>query len=477
MTETGHKTPDGRSVKVNGNGSVEDVKRAKKERLLVKSATLIATLKRDPESRELFTRWQRHMQAQSTPAGTPTDMQTVYNYLQWTVVPVREMDKPLLDIDEEDLEGYWIDLEQFNKSSPVAYKKGLKRLFRWLARKVEGKQDYYTELAEGMGKVGQTVRKIGDSDILTKEQVYLLINTAHTPRQKAMLAFMWDSGCRPGDEIPALQVSDLKFMPKGYATIKIRWTKRGVNMQRDVLLKESVPYLRPWISENETPWLFPSASQRNLGGMLGSDGIASMFRKVVARAIRENPGKLPTLPPAKNTRNGNGKNQGITPYIIRHSRISEWLKRSGKATIPIATVANQAGTSIGEIQRTYFHAEQAEHHKNLMISEGDLPPEDTETFQPQYATCPSCKVQVPLDIPFCGCGYVLDDELRGQQMPVPPGNLERMVADQVRGVINAMAARGEVDFNIVAGRVRGPEESQEEFEARAGVKKDQKKVA
>lgn len=459
--------PDGRSVKVNGNGSVEDVKRAKKERLLVKSARLIKSLD-DKESQELFTRWQRHMQAQSTSAGTPTQMQTVYNYLGWTVVPVREIGKPLLAITDQDMESYWVDLEQFNKTSPLAYKKGMKRLFLWLARKVEGKLEYYEGLADGIGKVGTPVRQLGDSDILTKEQVYILIDTAPTSREKAMLAFMWDSGCRPEDEIPPLKIDDLKFLSQKYATLKIRWTKRGINQQRDVLLKESVPYLRVWIADNKTPWLFPSESRRNYGGMLGEKGITGMFRRIVVKAIKENPGKLPTLPQHKRTRNGNGKNQGITPYIFRHSRISEWLKRSGNATIPIATVAAQAGTSILQIQRTYFHAEQAEHHRNLMVSEGDLPEDaEGETFQPEFLVCPNCKLEVPKDVPFCGCGYVLDEQLRKQQVPTKPDMelIKEAIKEQMAELLES--AGKPIDFINVQSHAPPQEgETEEEFNAR-----------
>jgi integrase len=50
---------------------------------------------------------------------------------------------------------------------------------------------------------------------------------------------------------------------------------------------------------------------------------------------------------------------GITPYSLRHS----WITRALAKGVPIAIVAELAGTSVAMIQRTYSHV--CDHHKLL----------------------------------------------------------------------------------------------------------------
>ena len=80
-------------------------------------------------------------------------------------------------------------------------------------------------------------------DILTKEEVFEIIDHAGSLRDKALFGLLYESGCRVG-EILSMKVKNIEFLDNGGAAATFPQGKTGA---RRVLIFNFASYLRQWI--------------------------------------------------------------------------------------------------------------------------------------------------------------------------------------------------------------------------------------
>ncbi len=100
--------------------------------------------------------------------------------------------------------------------------------------------------------------------ILTEDEIKRMFKVADRGREKAMISFMYESGCRCPDELLHMKVSDVEFDEYG-AKVKLTSGKVG---SRTIRIIASVPSLKVWINEEHPDprldnWLWVSKSDRN----------------------------------------------------------------------------------------------------------------------------------------------------------------------------------------------------------------------
>ena len=94
-------------------------------------------------------------------------------------------------------------------------------------------------------------------EILTKEDIKKMIDAARTPRDRAIISVLYESGCRVG-EFLSMRIKNVSF--DRYGAVIVVHGKTGY---RRIRLVSSVPYLAEWMnshpfSEDPEAWLWIS---------------------------------------------------------------------------------------------------------------------------------------------------------------------------------------------------------------------------
>ena len=134
------------------------------------------------------------------------------------------------------------------------------------------------------------------SDLLTPEEVAGLLSAARSPRDRALITVLWESGARIG-EIGNLRVREVVAAPIGY-TLDIA----GKTGSRMPLVVSSAPYLRQWLHAHPLG-VDPIAPLWTLkdGALMPYWTIAKMIKTVFQRA---------------------GITKRAHPHLFRHSRVT-----------------------------------------------------------------------------------------------------------------------------------------------------------
>lgn len=118
------------------------------------------------------------------------------------------------------------------------YKKALKSYYRW---KTGEQHPDCLGFMRTHPKESQKP-KIDNEELLDTGMVEKFINQASNPRDKALLALLWDSGARIS-ELLSLEWRDLVFKEDNLISVRIR---NGKNRPRKIFVTESVPLLIDW---------------------------------------------------------------------------------------------------------------------------------------------------------------------------------------------------------------------------------------
>lgn len=141
--------------------------------------------------------------------------------------------KPLISWNQKDMTGYILQMknEGYADSFIESTKFLLKKFFTWLKK---------PKVIEGI-KVKNFKRKLKSTEILTPDDVDKLIETANNNRDKALIAFIFESGARI-NEILSIKVKDLQETEAGLKVL-IPATKTGEDY-RPCLCVHSGQYIR-----------------------------------------------------------------------------------------------------------------------------------------------------------------------------------------------------------------------------------------
>jgi|Deesub1362A_J573_1020465.scaffolds.fasta_scaffold00834_25 integrase len=234
-------------------------------------------------------------------------------------------DKPFTEWTRDDIVAIleWVD-ERVRKEglSPWTkreYKKTLKKFFKWLGKKEL--VDWFT-----IGEI--KTRKFPD-ELLTEDEIRRLLEACKNPRDRALIAVLWESGCRAG-ELGNMRVRDVEFTEDG------AWVKLfGKTGEKVVLLPFSTMYLSEWINAHPDPrpdnWLWVTLGRENYGSQMDYDAIRILLRKVAQRA---------------------GVKKKVNPHIFRHTRATE-LAKAGWSEVEMCLYM---GWEIGsKMPRIYIH--------------------------------------------------------------------------------------------------------------------------
>lgn len=283
---------------------------------------------------------------------------------------------------------------RFKKSTMRDLKLTLRKFFRWM-RNTEGFPEevswYKTHIKYESIK--------SPEDMLSEEEVKRMIEARDTPRDRAFIATLYESGCRIG-ELLSLELSHVKF--DDYGALLLVNGKTGF---RRVRVISAVPYLTEMINKHprrndgKAPlWISEHYKEMNYGSAV------QLLKRAALRA---------------------GISKRVNPHNFRHSRasfVANYLTE--------AQMNEYFGWSQGsDMTSIYVHLSGRNVDEALLKLNGiETPAKKTESLLTPKK-CPRCRVQNQATNRFCSrCGIALDKET---EFEVIKQGIERKEADAV----------------------------------------------
>lgn len=220
--------------------------------------------------------------------------------------------------------------------------------------------------------------------ILTQSEIERLIEACRNPRDKALISYLYESGCRKG-ELVSIRIENVSFTDFG-ATVTIPKGKTG---PRTIPVVYAASYLRQWIDGHPTKGacdpLFCSLQEPF--GQFSFSGLSHLMRTLKKRT---------------------GIKKDLYPHLFRHSRASHLANQFTEQQLK-QYLGWTAGSNMASI---YVHLSQRDIQNAVLKAYGIEPnKEDKESFK--VGRCPRCKEVNPDTVLYCGkCGLPLKEEFR-----------------------------------------------------------------
>jgi len=201
--------------------------------------------------------------------------------------------KPLDSWNKNDVNDYIINLQKdYKKGTVELSKRRLKKFFKWA-----GKSDIVDHI-----KVKMVKNALQSSDILTTDEINILIDNTPSTLYKALIAFLFESGARI-NEVLTMRVKEFKETDKGLIA-SIPQTKTGKDY-RPCLCVFSSQYIRNHIA-------YSALNPDDLVFGIKTVAIWEMLRKIAKKA---------------------GITKPVHAHSFRHSQASDMVKRGYQESI------------------------------------------------------------------------------------------------------------------------------------------------
>ncbi|MCZ7608520.1 MAG: site-specific integrase [Planctomycetota bacterium] len=296
---------------------------------------------------------------------------------------VRLVDK---DLDQYTKDDVMVMVEQIERWPHSEYTKHtnkvvLKRFFRWLRNTG---RDYPEEVKWIRANVRKDrVKLVGDGDLVTPQEVELLIETAQSARDKAFVSTLYESGARVG-EIGTLRVRDVVFEKVG-CRLNL-WGKTGA---RPVLVVNSTHYLAAWLAvhpdrRNRDAPLWVNTGNTHRGEQMNYANIRKLLYLLFKRA---------------------GIRKRSKAHNFRHACASHLAPHLTEAMMNHRFGWVQAS----RMPAVYVHLNGKDVDGQILRLHGIDAGKDGGTAAPQARSCARCEYVNPASFQFCGrCGGALD---------------------------------------------------------------------
>lgn len=272
-----------------------------------------------------------------------------------------------------------IENQSYTAHTKHDYKIVVKRFFKWL----RGTKNYPDEV-EWIKTTIKEANTMIPEDLHTEEDINKLIDAAKHPRDKAMVAFLYESGCRVG-ELLSLKIKNVVFDELGAIV-----TLNGKTGMRKIMVVSSVPHLSTWIENHpirdnpESPLWIPISNHNRSDPVLYPN-----FRLILNQL-----GKKANI------------NKKMNPHSFRHSRATHMASH-----LTEAQMNNYFGWVQGsKMAGTYVHMSGRDMNNAILKMNGLKSKEEVkQEFSPKK--CKRCEMVNSPNGKFCmRCGAPLDTE-------------------------------------------------------------------
>ncbi len=255
----------------------------------------------------------------------------------------------------------WAGSLEVGESTRALYLTLVRRFYRWLY----GSKGYPKAVAWAKPKARRRLPRM----LLTRGEVERMASVADSPRDRAIVLVLYESGMRAG-ELLSLRVGDVSF--DRYGAVVVVSGKTG---DRRIRLVDSAQALREWLryhpgrGDPEAP-LWASRS-----GALGYHGLRKLMGRLAEKAaVRKR----------------------VTPHLFRHSRMTELAKILREPELRIVA----GWTPSSRTPAIYMHLSGADVEEKILKARGLIA---------EGVRCPSCSYVNPEQASYCmSCGAKLE---------------------------------------------------------------------
>lgn len=276
----------------------------------------------------------------------------------------------------------------------------LKKFYKWLRKTDEAPKEVKwikTSLKNNLHKLPE--------DLLTEDEIEKLINSAYDPREKALVAILYESGCRIG-EIANIQIKNINFDDYG-----ARVSVNGKTGARVIRLISSVPYLQEWLDRhpdkiNPEVYLFVNKNNKQPLSYTRFSVILKRLAKIA---------KI---------------NKRIYPHLFRHSRATYLANKLTEAQLKSVMGWTQSSKQCS----TYVHLSGRDTDDAILKIYGIKNNEDgKEKRKLDPKKCTRCEQVNEATNKFCKrCGFILDKEERDKMIQL---DNRKQKADEIMDVL------------------------------------------
>lgn len=328
---------------------------------------------------------------------------TRIHYLRMLESFCPQCSKPFSEVTKDDVVSYLSYLSQYKtkvyhkKMSPASirhYKTALKYFFVW----INGHEGVPHCVKFIKRERREEMRKL-PKDMLSTEEIRKMIEAAPNPRDKAMVAILYESACRAG-ELLDMKVGDIKLDKYGAVA-----SVSGKTGDRRIRLIDSVPDLQVWLNchplrdnPNAPLWTAVGLRVKRENEINGANRLIYHAKPLYIKGLQHRLWKIAKWA---------GIQKRVHPHLFRHSRLTELAKKGFRE----AELKIFAGwTELSKSPATYIHLSGADVDRKLLEAAGVL---EEEALQPDEnlkpTKCPRCLQKNPIGAKFCyQCSLALD---------------------------------------------------------------------
>lgn len=249
--------------------------------------------------------------------------------------------------------------------------------------------------------------------LLEEDEVRRMIEASRTPRDRALISVLYESGCRIG-ELGELTWKDVRFTENQTAALN---TSGKTGKPRYVPLVSSRSYLAAWKADypGKPDPDKPVFVTNNTHGPLQYAGVVKQLRVIADRA---------------------GIEKHVTPHLFRHSRITHLLRKG----VPESIIKKiMWGSLTTGMLATYGHLVSADIDDAIGAMYGIKTGEREKINDLEPRQCPLCFSVWGPTLSRCGhCGAPLTPEAvataEGMQIDIAahPAALQRMIDERIQ---------------------------------------------
>lgn len=309
------------------------------------------------------------------------------------------LNKPFKDATKDDLRRVIGEINKggLAEESKKCFKIMVRKLYRFLYD-IDEKGVYPDQVKWISIAIPKNHKKLPE-ELLTEEEVKLIIYNCKNLRDKALVSTLYESGCRIS-EIATMKIRSISFEEYG-----ARLTVDGKTGMRKILVIKSTPFLQQWINEhsiNDDPESFLWYNQRS--GYLTYAGIMRFIKKASKSA---------------------GIKKRVYAHLFRHSRATHLASQMSEASMKHYFGWGQDSKMCG----IYIHMSGESMDKAILKANGMEIKEEKKENQLKEKICLRCKTKNGTTNRCCyHCGLILDEEYAKEKLKE---DTDRQIADNL----------------------------------------------
>jgi integrase/recombinase XerD len=287
-----------------------------------------------------------------------------------------------------------LERSKYSKSTIRDLKLTLRKFYKWLRN-----TDEFPEEVKWYKTHVKYNAITNPEDILTEEEIKKMIKCCLTPRDRAFVSLLYESGCRIG-ELLLLKLNQVKFDKHGAQVLV-----NGKTGFRRVRVISCAPYLTEWLNkhplnDNESSFLWIRRDLKRIE--YGS--LKSMLERVAERA---------------------GVKKRVNPHNFRHSRATHLANFLTEAQMKEYFGWVQAS----KMASIYVHLSGRDVDNAILKVYGMETDEKKEESKLKPINCQRCGESNQATNKYCSmCGFPLDEKTRTE---VIQKTIERKDADDI----------------------------------------------